>query len=296
MPNINYMLCLASDTSGNMYIGTLNGIYIVNGNTVTAYTGTNVPAIGSSGVVRKAYFDQSRNIVWFGLTDRIVKYDNGAFSYINSTNSPQVGSYSYIGSIAQDSAGNMWFGTAYGGLIKYDGTNYIIDSVQTSAGNQIVTGIAFDGSTMYVTDNVYGFWVRDNGVWTNYSAENSNLTSDYSIGLYVDDRHDVWITAMNDGNLEAFGIDIFNKTQVTLSVPETSMNANVLAYPNPASNLLYIRSDQINDGDVLKVTDMTGRDCGRYVVSHQAIDISALDGGIYLIGNEKIHPIRIVKE
>jgi ligand-binding sensor domain-containing protein len=297
MVNTTYILSLASDSSGNLYAGTLNGIYVVNGTTVTGYTSANTTALSGNDVIRKAYFDSSRNTMWFSTTNGIVKLSNGAFTLINGTNYPQLTDYSYIASIAQDPSGNMWFGTAYGGLIEYDGTTYTIDSVGSSAGNQTVNAIAFDGSTMYAVDNVFGFWVRENGTWTNYSYTNSDLTATYLNGLYVDFYHNVWITAMNYGIQDAFGIDVYNKTHVALSVQEVT-DGSVSIYPNPATDQLFVKSANTHDGDEVVLTDMLGRKAGSYVIVNGEINLSGLTDGIYLlqIAGENSSSVRIVKE
>lgn len=297
LPNITYMLSLAADTSGNLYIGTLNGIYVVNGSIVTAYTPANTPVMGSNGVIHKAYFDMSRNSMWFSTTQGILRFSNGAFSIANGTNYSQLANYQYIYAIAQDPAGNMWFGTAYGGLVKYDGTNYTIDSVGSSAGNQTVQAMAFDGTTMYAADNVYGFWVRDNGTWINYNTANSDMTSNYVTGLYVDDLHNVWLTSLDYGTMNTFGIDIFNKTQVTLSVKETSTNP-MSVYPNPSTGRLYIKSDDIHEGDQVTLTDALGRQIGTYQISGDGINIGGISRGVYFLqmADQKVPSVRIVKE
>ena len=297
--NVNYMLCIAADSSGNLYIGTLNGIYVVSiGGAVTAYTPTNTPVMGSNGVIRKAYFDASRNTMWFSTTQGILRFSNGVFSIIDNNNNPQLTNYTYISAIAQDPSGNMWFGTAYGGLVKYDGTSFTTDSVGASTGNQTVQAIVFDGSTMYAGDNVYGFWVRDNGVWTNYNTANSDMTNNNVTGLHIDDDHNVWLTGLDNGTLNTFGIDIYNKSQVVLAVNEIEKQNASTIYPNPAENILTISSESIKDGDEVILTDIAGRDQGTFVVSSHKIDISRLSSGVYLLNtaDRRMATAKVIKE
>ena len=297
LPGLTYMLSLAADSSGNLYIGTLAGMYVVNGTTVTAHLAANTPVFYNNDVIRKSFFDATRNLMWFGTSRGLVKLENGSFTLINGTNYPQLVNYSYINAIAQDPSGNMWFGTAYGGLVKYDGTSYTVDSVGSTTGNGTVQAIAFDGNTMYASDNVYGFWVRENGTWTNYNTANSDMTSNYVTGLYVDDLHDVWLTSLDYGAQNTFGIDIFNKTQITLSVKETN-TGQMSIYPNPTTGTLYIKSENIRDGDQVTLTDALGRQVATYQVSGNEINISGISQGVYFLqmADQGVPSVRIVKE
>ena len=298
LPTTN-LICVATDSSQNLYVGSYNGLYVVNGNTVMSYTSLNTLAFANNNdLVRKAFFDQSRNIMWFATSHGIVKMENGVFTLINAVSYPQLSYYTYINTIAQDPLGNMWFGTAYGHLIKYDGSIYSLDSLSSGLGNQTVTSLAFDGATMYATDNLYGFWVRENGILTNYNAENSNMTSDYTTGLYIDAHHNVWISSVDYGTKSAFGIDIFNKNQVVLAINEATQEPQFNIYPNPGNGIFLIRSESLKDGEQVVLTDMTGRDQGVYTISGNSIDIGRLAAGAYLLSamDHKTKAIKIIKQ
>lgn len=291
---VDYFLCIAADTSGNLYIGTVNGVIVVNRSNHYLYNTSNTPAFGGSGVLRKAFFDAGRNTMWFATPIGIVRYTNGNFSMINASSEPQLSYYTYINSIAQDSAGSMWFGTAYGGLIKYDGTNYTLDSVDATAGDQIINAIAFDGATMYAADNVFGFWIKNNGVWTSFSYANSDITGSYLSGLYVDQHHNVWITAQGDGTIEAFGIDLYNKNQIVLENNDLRENQGRI-YPNPTNGRLFIASDQIKDGEEIFVNDLLGREAGVYRIANGEINTGGLPSGVYFLHTGTL-TLKFVKE
>lgn len=289
------ILSAASDTSGNLYLGGMSGLYVVRGTNVTAYTATNTPVFNNNDLIRDIHFDAAGNTVWMATVHGIVKYSGGAFTLINGTNTPAIQGYDYIQSISQDPAGMMWFGTAYGGMITYDGSSYTLQMLPGSMGNQTVNGIAFDGTTMYVVDNVYGFWIKENGSWTNYNMHNSDLTAAYLSSATVDGNHNVWITAWDYGSSNAFGVDVYNKNAVALAVKEIS-NVAVTVYPNPATSLVNIQDEALRDGTVITLTDELGRTYP-FTLTARHIDISALAAGIYIVdAHTAAAPVRIVKQ
>lgn len=289
------ILSASADTSGRLYVGTLNGLYVIQGNTVTAYTSSNTPVFNSNDLIRDIHFDAAGNTVWMATVHGIVKYAGGTFTLINGSNTPAIQGYDYIQSISQDPSGTMWFGTAYGGVITYDGSNYALQMLPGSMGNQTVNDISFDGNTMYVVDNVYGFWIKENGSWTNYNMRNSDMTATYLTSAFVDGNHNVWITAWDYGTSNAFGIDVYNKNAVALSVKDVNTQP-ITAYPNPAISQLTLQDPSLHDGALVTLTDQMGRTYP-FTLRAQHIDISALAAGIYILDvHSSAAPVRIVKQ
>lgn len=272
---------ITTDTSGGLYVATYDGVYVIHGSTVVRYYTANTGVLHNNDLIRAIHFDAQRNTVWMATSLGIVRYTAGTFSIINSGNTPQMTNYDYISAITQDANGDMWFGTAYGGLIRYDGTDYYVQLLDGTAGNQTVNGIAFDGSRMYVVDNVYGFWVKENGTWTNYNRKNSDVTCDNKTSVYVAPDHSVWTTAVDYGPQTAFGLDIFRKNAV-LSIPQISDAKQLSVYPNPASTLLTISDPSLRNGSEVILTDALGRDYPFTLSSHR-IDIAHLAAGIYIL-------------
>ncbi|MCW3127737.1 MAG: histidine kinase [Bacteroidetes bacterium] len=287
---------IITDTSGGLYVATFDGLYIIHGSTVVRYYTANTGVFHNNDLIRDIHFDALRNTIWMATPMGIVRYTGGAFSIINSSNTPQISYYSYIRSITQDAAGDMWFGTAYGGLIRYDGSDYYVEVLAGSAGNQTVNGIAFDGNIMYAVDNVYGFWVKENGTWTNYNSKNSDITCDNMAGVYVDLYHNVWLTSFDYGAQNAFGIDIYNKTSIVMSVPTISDARKLTVYPNPASTLLTISDPSVEEGSEVTLTDAIGKSYS-YKVSAHHIDVSQLAAGMYILhARTGTAPVKFIKQ
>ena len=285
------------DTSGTIYLATASGVYAVHGTTVTSYTAANTPVFLNNDLVRKVHFDKTRNTMWFATVHGIARLTNGVFSIINTVNTPVLNN-DYISTISEDMQHNIWFGCAYGYMVKYDGAAYTLEALPSNIGNMYITDIAFDGSKMYVTDNVKAFWIRENGSWTNYTSTTSDLTSDSRTHLLVDPAHNVWLSAQDYGSQRAYGIDVFNEQQITLGIAEAIDRAALSAYPNPTNGKLIINSTAITDGDAIILTDISGRVVGSYTLADHSIDIHALQSGIYILSsaNRNTLSIRILKE
>ncbi len=91
-----------------------------------------------------------------------------------------------------------------------------------------------------------------------------------------------------DGDNTSSG-DAYNTSQVTLSEASTSVSninaGNILkVYPNPASGTIYI-AGITTAGYTISINDINGRTIKTQPLSttHNAIDISALDKGVYYI-------------
>jgi hypothetical protein len=124
------------------------------------------------------------------------------------------------------------------------------------------------------------------------------MTNNNVTGLHIDDDHNVWLTGLDNGTLNTFGIDIYNKSQVVLAVNEIEKQNASTIYPNPAENILTISSESIKDGDEVILTDISGREQGVFIVTGHRIDISRLSSGVYLLNtaDRRIATAKVIKE
>jgi hypothetical protein len=178
----------------------------------------------------------------------------------------------------------MWFGCAYGYLVKYDGTSYSRDSVPVRQGNQFISDFAWDGSKMYVADYINGLWTRDMGSWTLQNDTNSGISNQHLRNVYVDIDKNVWITSYSYGTREAAGIDIYNSNKLVLEIVPIAAEATGLSlYPNPTVGLIRLRSNKLLNGEDAIIYDRTGRVVLTTLISQDQINIGALEAGTYVI-------------
>jgi uncharacterized repeat protein (TIGR01451 family) len=180
---------IAIDANGNKWFGTYNGgVSKFDGINWTTYT----TADGLfNNTIRYIYVDKSGS-VWvasglggYGLD----KYDGSIWTAYDSvlTGNP-------VTSIAQDIYGNMWFGAAFGGVIKFDGNNWTTYTITNGFLDDCITSIAtdFQGNVWCGTFN-NGIAKFDGVNWTRYivtSGLNCNLVN----SIAIDAQNNLWST------------------------------------------------------------------------------------------------------
>lgn len=225
---------LDKDAQGNLWLCGPGYIAKYDGSTFTVYTSTNNANLTTNLYLRDIHCDVTRNVVWVTSYDGIFKIQNGVVSFYNE-NTPGIQQYyDVVEVIAEDAQHNIWFGTVYGGIIRYDGTNFSTMLLPETKGNQFVTGIAFDGSAMYVSDNLHGIWKYENAQWDSLTENNSRLSSNYVTALHMDSEGNLWA-----GNL-SYGVDVYNKNGVSLAVKDAIKERIYTTYPNPSHGIFVI--------------------------------------------------------
>lgn len=229
----NEVRALAADANGNLWLCGYGYVARYNGNTFNVFNSSNNYHL--TQYVRDIYCDNTRNLVWFCTYDGIFKLDNGAITFYNDSTPGIQQYYDAVETIAEDENHNIWFGTVYGALLKYDGTNFSTTLLPDRAGNQFVSSIAFNGATMYISDNLHGVWIYENNQWDSLNMQNSPIADNWVSDLNVDLRGNLWISHYNHG------IDVYNKNGVALAVTEPTVVLNALVYPNPTTGKINLQ-------------------------------------------------------
>jgi ligand-binding sensor domain-containing protein/signal transduction histidine kinase/DNA-binding response OmpR family regulator len=115
----NHIRSLLKDRSGNLWIGTMDGLNKFDPQTGKVNRYYNNPEKSnslSSNQIRSLFEDQS-GVLWIGTHNGLNKYDpkTGNFThYINNPNNPQSISSNFINAIYEDRSGVLWIGTDLG--------------------------------------------------------------------------------------------------------------------------------------------------------------------------------------
>ena len=159
-------------------------------------------------------FRDSKDRIWVGSRGGISVYESGKFTNLYLDESHQD---TYIISIDEDAKGNLWLGTAWWGVIRYDGENFDYFDVSDGLADQSVRSIMVDRN-----DNVWLGIVGGLSVVRKDSIETSAIPELFgsNIGSLLEGPDgDLWIGTAGDGLLHWDGeqLDIFDTSQGLIS-------------------------------------------------------------------------------
>ena len=115
----NNIQCLADDNNHNLWIGTLEGLNVLN--KTTGYIRKIViPGIASNAV--SCLLITKNNTVWIGTDSGLCRYipENNSFVIYGHSRTGNVLNTIAIKSLIEDSRGNVWIGTWSDGLYRYN--------------------------------------------------------------------------------------------------------------------------------------------------------------------------------
>ena len=214
------------------------------------------------------------NLIWLGRTTAIVKYDFISEEIIDENDVPALAEGSSIQDIAQDAAGNLWFGANGGKAYRFDGTTWT--DFTYGEDFDFVTSIQFKGTKTY-----FGINGTDAGMYIYDSADETtthlhpSVDPDMPSSIYnyftIAPNGDLWF-GHNDIGISAL------KTTVIDGITELSPNT-IHVYPNPTSDVLTI--DYVTTNKTrYDVLDMQGK----LMISANTnnINVQSLAQGLYI--------------
>jgi ligand-binding sensor domain-containing protein len=192
----NTIRCLEIDYKNNLWIGTDNGLVFYDGTKWIIYNTSNskIPFNIILSIVCEG------DTVWAGGEGALAKFDRCNWTIYNSTNSPLGNSPGIIGltilTLKADSKHNIWAGTNYYGLYKFDKTNWTryVPTFGNSISSASIASIDIDAQdVVWVGHFEQGGVDRfDGSNWTNYTPENSPLPYWDIIDAHVDKMNIKW--------------------------------------------------------------------------------------------------------
>ncbi len=190
---------IVQDTSGYIWLGTLDGVSRFDGNTFVNYT-TN-DGLAPGGV--KSMILDSHGDIWMGhLNGGLTRYSNHTFS------SPDTGIFNNdkdITTIVEDADGNIWLGTYGNGAyaLKYPGkdwSNLKINNYKGGRLSDIVFGgtLAFNNDLFLITDVGIERFRKDLNTFVNFLPE-GHSTYFFKTSMYQDSKGNIWYGTRNGG-------------------------------------------------------------------------------------------------
>lgn len=275
----NEVLDVFIDSQDNVWLGTKIGLIRVRNLAFSHYESTEDLDLYPSSI-----FLDSKNNLWAGNeAGGVLKYDGEMF--VQAFDDPDINDHN-ISAIAEDSEGNLWFGTAdFGGLFQFDGERFYIYSDEFGlADNNINCLTTYDGLLFIGTPN--GLSTYD-GMDFEMVYISDDFGTNHITALQVS-RDGTLIIGSKDGK-----VHLYKEGDVT---PLEALNTNS-AITDIASTEFGLCFTTQNDGvwivdgeSILHVSDKEGLPDSKTQFVFQ-------DGGVlYVGGKSSIHALTIQKD
>lgn len=189
-------------------------------------------------------------------------------------------------SIDCDAAGNVYLTGTVRGQTQW-GNGVVSDAITLGAYGQTVVAFNNSGTAQWAVTSLPG---QINAQAVSCDASGVVYFTGHVNGPYI-----ISSTTVNNGGMQAF---VDGRLQGISTIIPTSMNATSLdAWPVPASNNLMVRSSE--KGSIpAELWSATGQVVLRHTLAPgvNAIDLSALEAGVYLLRTSAGRTFRVMKE
>ena len=183
----NTINCISQkNTSKELYIGTKNGLTILNLSTQNCQNYHVVNGLLDEDVT--AITCTQQGLMWVGSKSGLVNFDGKAFSYFSIR---QDNNSNHIRSLIIDYENNLWVGT-HNGLFKFRDKGFTNYSKQEGLGGSFIYQIIADKEkNIWLTTESNGVFKYTNGYFKNYSTKDGLLSPNVPSAL-LDDAGQLW--------------------------------------------------------------------------------------------------------
>jgi ligand-binding sensor domain-containing protein len=241
----NQIQSIQEDKSGNIWFGTAAGVCSFDGQTFHTLSDKEKFQFGIGKTTKREWKKQSEDL-WFVAQDGLYRYDGRSLNYLQlpKTNldaayyakypNGAVSPYN-VYSIFKDSKGNLWFGTEYLGVCRFDGKSFTWFNEKGLGGAAVRAIFEDKNGNFWFSNNGFGVFYYDGKRLTNFTAEKGLGHPDYiralkegdfasaralgakgnlaSIMSISDDHNgDIWIATFETGLWRYDGKNVTNYT------------------------------------------------------------------------------------
>lgn len=211
----NAPYAIAENGSGEIFVGTGEGLSIISRNGIKNFTKENGLPANSIPAITTA----TDGSVWIATFKGAVKYSNGKFTKYSKSNGF---TNDVIGAIFRDRNGNIWLGTDAEGVYKFDGKSFKNFSEKDGLIDNTIYGITQDkqGNIWFAGYNK-GICRFDGNRFYDFPEVNQKLAQAkvYTISASNDGR--IWIGTQNSGFF------IYEKGKFTQYTTDNGLSNNV---------------------------------------------------------------------
>ncbi|MCK4664069.1 MAG: T9SS type A sorting domain-containing protein [Bacteroidales bacterium] len=201
-PIDNMIHDITTDTSGNLWFATQNGLSKFDGTTWEQF-------LYVQGYLNSKYnriIIDKENTIWLSLP-----YAFGGFFRIKNNNYEKICEGKNIYNMAIDTAGHIWV-VAHQGLFEYTGNEFIAHGNEHELLNENLYAISFDKNNKLCVGTFYnGILYKNDTAWINFT-ETDGLINNNIIDIDFDNENNLWIAT--DSGVSCYnGIDFTNYTK-----------------------------------------------------------------------------------
>ena len=206
------------DSKNNKWIATDLGLYKFDNTTWTKYDTSNSDLYNNW--VDAIAIDSADN-VWV-CSHILQKFDDSLWTDYVEPNTPNTTA------IFIDSKGNVWVGTSFIGLYKYDGNDWTVyDETNSGLPDAPVYAITEDKNDNIWIGTREGLVKYDGSQWVLYDTSNSGLPDDNITDIAIDSSGHPWIQVFTEGLVKYDGTAwyVFTKASAGTSLDGSSLIA-----------------------------------------------------------------------
>ena len=180
----NVALALTDDASGDIWIGTPDGLNRVHGNHAAVFTSADGLA---DDFVRSLYTDRA-GVLWIGTRHGLSRYENGTFTSYSAMDG--LGN-DLVGAVLEDRDGSYWIGTL-GGLTHFANGSFTNYTTQQGLSSNVITALYLDSDgILWIGTNGGGLNARINGKFVNLAQAKALPQEIY--GILDDESGNLWL-------------------------------------------------------------------------------------------------------
>lgn len=203
--------------------------------------------IGRSLVVN---LDRNRNL-WVASDNWVAKYNgNNNWSLFKSGEANGL-YFSVVNAISFDSNNNLWLGSAFDGLIKFDGRNYYqYNTNKKGTSKHVIYSLGVDDeNNVWIGTFDNGLLKYDGENWVQFTTQNSDLLSNSITAIEID-RQQIWLGSTSGlTKFQENGGDTIKVTEkVFTDVSDIEYHdKTVSVFPNPFTNEFTISGEFLDE-------------------------------------------------
>jgi ligand-binding sensor domain-containing protein/signal transduction histidine kinase len=181
---------VAEDDSGAIWVGTGSGLSVIRAGAVQQQPFPHLPELNKIRVVLPA----KSGAVWVGTVAGLFRFEGGQWTTFTPTNGlAKAGLYGDVLALREDKAGNLWIGTAGGGLQSYRDGKFTTWTTTNGLSNNFVWALHEDADGVLWIGNENGLNRYENGRFTAFTTR-EGLPADLVNEILEDDSGNLWIS------------------------------------------------------------------------------------------------------